>query len=184
MRHEQAGVGVLQDEDDAQIDELTGLATRRGFFEQATAVFLDSEKTQDAQLTAVFVDLNGLAYVNDTYGHHAGSELIREAAAALISVAREGDVIGRVGGDELAMLRPGGADGVEQLRFEIGDAVAFASRADREFGVSVSLGVAIATVAKAGSLDGLLGLADEAMYEHKISAGGIRGQRHVRGHQR
>lgn len=39
MRHEQAGVGVLQHEDDAQIDELTGLATRRGFFEQATAVF-------------------------------------------------------------------------------------------------------------------------------------------------
>ena len=90
-------------------DELTGIATRRSFFEQAVVVFDDAERSGEL-LTAVFVDLNGLAYVNDTYGHHAGSELIREAAAALTAVAREDDLIGRMGGDELALLRVGGSD--------------------------------------------------------------------------
>ena len=167
----------------ARIDELTGVATRLGFFEQAAVVF-DTARDPDAMLTVVFIDLNGLAFVNDTYGHHSGSELIREAAAALCSVAREGDLVGRLGGDELALLRPGGTDGVEQLRFEVGDAVALASRSDRPFGLSVSVGVAIATRTEADSIDGLLSLADEAMYEHKIAGGGNRGRRHTRASRR
>lgn len=167
----------------ARTDELTGVATRRWFFEQAAIAF-HTANDSGAQLTVVFIDLNGLAFVNDTYGHHAGSELIREAAAALTAVAREGDLIGRLGGDELALLRSGGAEGVEQLRNEIGDAVAHASRSDRPFGLAISLGVAIATTTEAGSIDGLLSLAEEAMYEHKLATGGERGRRHVRGSER
>ncbi len=161
------------------IDELTGVASRRSFFEQAVVVFDDAERSGEP-LTAVFVDLNGLAYVNDTYGHHAGSELIREAAAALTAVAREGDLIGRMGGDELALLRVGGSDDSDQLRFEIGDAVAVASRSSRPFGLSVSIGVAIATAAEANSVDGLLSLADDSMHEHKLAEGGRPGTPHVR----
>ena len=161
------------------IDELTGVATRRSFFEQAVVVFDDAERSGE-QLTAVFVDLNGLDYVNDTYGHHAGSELIREAAAALTAVAREGDLIGRLGGDELALLRVGGSDAADQVRLEIGDAVAVASRSSRPFGLSVSIGLAIATAAEANSVDGLLSLADDSMYEHKLAEGGRPGTPHVR----
>ncbi len=160
-------------------DELTGLATRRSFFEQAVVVFDDAERSGE-QLTAVFIDLNGLDYVNDTYGHHAGSELIREAAAALTAIARTGDLVGRLGGDELALMRIGGSDDSDQLRVEIGDAVAVASRSSRPFGLSVSIGVVISTADDANSVDGLLSLADDSMYEHKLAEGGRPGDTHVR----
>jgi diguanylate cyclase (GGDEF)-like protein len=160
-------------------DELTGLANRRGFFEQAQRVFAAIAE-RGGECTAVVIDLDRLGYVNETYGHHAGSELIREAAAALAALAREGDVVGRIGGDELALLRPAGTHPSEALRDQIATAVSLASRSDRPFGLAVSVGVAVVGADKIENLDVLLWQADQSMYEHKRAGGGRTGAPHVR----
>lgn len=152
----------------SQTDELTGLNNRRAFFELALDAF-HSELAADGECAAVFIDLDGLRHVNDTYGHHAGSELIREAAAALVAISEERDILGRLGGDELALLRPGGTGSAQELHQAIGDAVAHASRADRPFGLKVSVGVAVAPTRDVRTLDGLLTRADLAMTAHKHS---------------
>jgi diguanylate cyclase (GGDEF)-like protein len=150
----------------SQTDELTGLNNRRAFFELALDAF-HSELAADGECAAVFVDLDGLRHVNDTYGHHAGSELIREAAAALVAISEPRDILGRLGGDELALLRPGGTASAQELHQAIAESVAHASRADRPFGLAVSVGVAVAPTRDVRTLDGLLTRADLAMTAHK-----------------
>ena len=164
----------------SQTDELTGLNSRRAFFELALDAF-HSELAADGECAVVFIDLNGLRHVNDTYGHHAGSELIREAAAALVAISEDRDILGRLGGDELALFRAGGAASARDLHQAIAEAVAEASRADRAFGLAVSVGVAVAPTSEVRTLDGLLSRADMAMTAHKHS----HAQRaHVRRHDR
>jgi len=163
----------------SRTDELTGIAGRPTFFTQAQAVFA-AAIALDAECTAVLVDLDRLDHVNDTYGHHAGSELIRETAATLAAIANDGDVVGRIGGDELALLRPDADRPVHALRAEVLDRLGSACRSDRPFGLAVSVGVAIARPSEAGSLDALLARADDAMYIAKRAGGGRHGPPHVR----
>lgn len=167
----------------ASTDELTGINNRRGFFARAQEVF-DRVHERDGECTAIVIDLDRLGVVNDAYGHHAGSELIREAAAALVAHSDPDDVVGRIGGDELVLLRPSSIPTAAGLRDEIAEAVARASRADRPYGLAVSVGVAVAPARQAATLDALLSRADQAMYEHKRSGGGqLRGP-HVRRERR
>lgn len=153
----------------SQTDELTGLNSRRAFFDLALDAF-QAELEADGECAAVFIDLDGLKHVNDTYGHHAGSELIREAAAALVAISDDRDILGRLGGDELALLRPGGTASAQDLHQAIAEAVAHASRADRPFGLAVSVGVSVSRTSEVRTLDGLLSRADMAMTAHKHSA--------------
>jgi diguanylate cyclase (GGDEF)-like protein len=163
----------------SDVDELTGLNGRRQFFELALAAF---EKARDAgeEITAIVIDLDRLAFVNDKYGHHAGTELIRETGAALEAIAEEGDIVGRLGGDEFAMLRPHGIASRDALWVQISTAAKRASRSDQPFGLEVSVGVASARADIIASLDALMAQADDAMYEHKQDRGGTEGPPHAR----
>ncbi len=163
----------------SDVDQLTGLNGRRRFFELALAAF-EKARDEGAEITAVVIDLDRLAYVNDTYGHHAGTELIRETGVALESIAQEGDILGRLGGDEFAMLRPGKVPSRDALWVQISTAAKRASRSDKPFGLQVSVGVAVARADIAASLDALMAQADDAMYEHKQEGGGTEGPPHAR----
>ena len=116
---------------------------RPRFFALAQAAFDDARRAA-GQCTAAVIDLDRLDFVNDTYGHHTGTELIRETGAALAAIALPGDVIGRLGGDEFALLRPGGDTSKEELWFQISTAAKHASGSDKPFALSVSVGVAVA----------------------------------------
>lgn len=163
----------------SDVDQLTGLNGRRRFFELGLAAF-EKAREDGAEITAVVIDLDRLAYVNDTYGHHAGTELIRETGAALEAVAQEGDIIGRLGGDEFAMLRPGAVPSRDALWVQISTAAKRAGRSDKPFGLQVSVGVAVARADIVASLDALMSQADDAMYEHKQEGGGVDGPPHAR----
>jgi diguanylate cyclase (GGDEF)-like protein len=84
-------------------DELTGVSNRRGFMVLAEQV-LRGEKRSHGKAGLFFIDIDGLKQINDQIGHEAGSELIRAVADVLRAEFREGDVIGRVGGDEFCVL--------------------------------------------------------------------------------
>ncbi len=93
LRHQEA-------EADAITDALTGLMNRRGF-EHA----VDSLTTRRA-FAVIAMDVDNLKTINDGYGHAAGDSLLIAIAHTLASVARKGDTLARIGGDEFVLLMP------------------------------------------------------------------------------
>ncbi len=87
----------------ALTDPLTGVLNRRGFLDAAERE-LARARRYEHPFALAYVDVRGLKAVNDTEGHLAGDELLREAAGLLTDSARADDVVGRIGGDELALL--------------------------------------------------------------------------------
>jgi diguanylate cyclase (GGDEF)-like protein len=85
------------------VDELTGLYNRRGFFTLGEQT-LKLMRRRGRELVVVFVDLDGLKRVNDSFGHERGDELIREAATLLRGTFRDSDIVARIGGDEFAVV--------------------------------------------------------------------------------
>jgi diguanylate cyclase (GGDEF)-like protein len=84
-------------------DELTGLHNRRGFFTLAQQQMKVSERSGGA-LLLFFVDLDDLKHINDTFGHLEGDKALIEVSNVLRDTFRESDIIGRIGGDEFAVL--------------------------------------------------------------------------------
>jgi diguanylate cyclase (GGDEF)-like protein len=90
---------------DAETDPLTQLHNRRGFFRRATAL-VEQARTERAALSAIMFDLDHFKRVNDTYGHATGDAVLRAFADCLRAVMPEEAIIGRLGGEEFAVLLP------------------------------------------------------------------------------
>lgn len=78
-------------------DEMTGLLNRRGYMMQIKGSLLDHQGQYGA---VIFLDLDGLKTINDTYGHEMGDEAIKAIASILKQCLRENDLLARFGGDE------------------------------------------------------------------------------------
>jgi diguanylate cyclase (GGDEF)-like protein len=99
----------------ALTDPLTGILNRRGFIESAERE-LDRARRYQHPLALAFADIRGLKAVNDSEGHLAGDNLLKQASQLLHESARSNDVVGRIGGDELAVLLPEqSAEGAEAM---------------------------------------------------------------------
>ncbi len=90
----------------AHFDDLTG-AHRRGFGEEMLRAEIDRARRRDERLALVMVDVDGLKEVNDTEGHFAGDELLRDVVAAIRANIRSYEPIVRLGGDEFAFTIAG-----------------------------------------------------------------------------
>jgi len=101
----------------ALTDPLTGVLNRRGFTEAADRE-LERARRYGRPLALAYVDVRGLKIVNDSEGHGAGDDLLRATARLLTDSARENDVVGRLGGDEMGLLlveqTPAGAQAATQ----------------------------------------------------------------------
>ena len=148
-------------------DPLTGLLNRRAFTEHAQAL-LDAR--QQSTVAALFVDVDDFKIVNDSLGHDAGDELLIAVTQRLSSVIRQGDLLGRFGGDEFVLcLEESSADGVSETARRLSLAVAAPFiLVGVERLVTVSIGLAIAEPDER-SVDSWLRDADLAMYEAKAA---------------
>jgi diguanylate cyclase len=150
------------------IDELTGLYNRRGFFTLAGQQLKTAERTRK-DLLLFFTDLDNMKQINDTLGHQEGDKALVEIATVLKKTFRESDIIGRIGGDEFAVLaldvidKTGGAL-MKRLHNKLGD---YNRLGDRNYVLSLSTGIAHYDPENPCSLDGLMSLADTLMYKEK-----------------
>jgi diguanylate cyclase (GGDEF)-like protein len=149
----------------ATIDELTGLATRRHFWELAEQLHASAAR-HGRPLAAVMLDIDHFKPVNDTYGHAAGDSVLREIAARLRATVRKADIVGRYGGEEFAMLLPESAD-VTTLAERLRRVVADTAVAIGDQSVSVTISLGITYLRDGDDLDGLLARADTALYRSK-----------------
>lgn len=153
--------------DQATRDKLTGLLNRRAFDE---AIADSQSRIQRGQehFSLLILDLDRFKHINDTYGHTAGDDVLRQASLAMTSSLRDIDKVFRLGGEEFAVLLPGTAGSAARIAADrVRCAIAAArTRADgQEIQVTASIGIAqssadsdVATLIKA---------ADAAMYRAK-----------------
>jgi diguanylate cyclase (GGDEF)-like protein len=152
----------------ALTDELTSVRNRRGFLLLADHAWRLARRAR-VRCLLMFIDVDGLKQVNDTHGHRTGDELLVDSAHILNSVFRETDVIGRVGGDEFAILElidsvePAEA-GSKRLQRQIDE---FNGLSGKVYRVSMSFGIEELPATAETTLEELLSRADTAMYERK-----------------
>jgi diguanylate cyclase (GGDEF)-like protein len=153
----------------ASHDALTGLPNRTLFLDRLDASL--GGAASDAQLAVLFCDLDRFKEVNDTLGHAAGDELLRQAAARLRSTVRPADTVGRLSGDEFALLLPDLA-GPQDAGHAAERVVGCFSEPFRLDGVEVrvatSVGIAVHDGTAVRTAEQLLREADAAMYRHKL----------------
>ncbi len=146
-------------------DELSGIRNRRGFYLLAEHE-LGLIRRQRIEASLAYIDVDGLKEINDTLGHEVGSAAIAEIGEVLRANFRESDVIGRVGGDEFAVLiiNPNGNE--HRLLQRLEDDIARRNELGlRDYHLSVSIGIVDSWAAD--DLDALLNAADQAMYREK-----------------
>lgn len=152
----------------SQSDHLTGLNNRRGFFSFGLQQMKIAKRLKKDNYL-VFLDIDNLKEVNDTYGHAVGDLLLQGVAAILKTTLRESDVIGRIGGDEFAVLamRSKGM-GERSLLARIEESVrAFHVKSHPRLRLSVSMGLVRVDPQKYQQLDDFLSHADFLMYQEK-----------------
>lgn len=148
----------------AYTDALTQLWNRRYFYEYADRA-LSGHSIGNIAFCLFMIDLDNFKCVNDTRGHQVGDEVLKELAAILRQHTRPSDITARMGGDEFALLLPSvsfvaGIDIAERIRQAAETHLA-------NYGSTVSIGVAY--IKDATTVDRLILLADQALYQAKSS---------------
>lgn len=157
----------------ADHDEMTGLANRRRFREEVERGVSYAER-YGHEAAMLLLDLDNFKHVNDTLGHHVGDRLLIEVARRLRRRLRRTDLLGRIGGDEFAVLLPQAErPQAERVAREVLAAVIVEPYwiDGREISARASLGVALFKPDAEIDPEGLQVRADAAMYEAKRSGG-------------
>jgi diguanylate cyclase (GGDEF)-like protein/PAS domain S-box-containing protein len=152
----------------ASHDSLTGLLNRREFERQLESA-LDSAREQGRRHAVCYLDLDQFKVVNDTCGHVAGDELLRQLSLKLSAVIRDSDTLARLGGDEFGILLDAcPIDRAREICLQILELVRdfrFAWQ-DKIFEIGVSIGL-VPVSADSGNLTDVLSAADSACYVAK-----------------
>lgn len=154
----------------AHRDPLTLLLNRRGFMEQARLLIAQQNRLK-LPMSVLMLDIDLFKNINDTYGHDTGDMALQSLAKSLIAQLRESDVVGRLGGEEFALVlsNTAGERAVEvanRLRQTI-KTTSLRALDGSKFNFTVSIGVSTTDVASYGALKDLLRKADKALYKAK-----------------
>ncbi|MDP8984843.1 MAG: EAL domain-containing protein [Pseudomonadota bacterium] len=156
----------------ASHDALTGLVNRREF-ERRLQEALESAENGDAAHALCYLDLDRFKLINDTCGHTAGDNMLREVASIIKEAVRDSDTVGRIGGDEFALLLVGcPLEKARQIADDVVKSVAefrFVWK-DKIFDIGVSIGL-VEIGRGGGRIEDLLSAADSACYVAKKQGG-------------
>ena len=152
----------------ATTDSLTGLFNRRHFLDALEAEWSRFSRYHRS-VSVLMLDIDHFKSVNDLYGHAIGDEAIKAVAEACLHGKRKSDIIGRIGGEEFAILLPETTLSrarivAERIRIRIGAQKLKAQ--DVPFQISASIGVAEASISMSGP-EALIRAADGALYQAK-----------------
>jgi len=155
-------------------DGLTGLNNRRGFMILATGM-LKFARRAGYSVSLIYIDLDSLKYINDTFGHSGGDAAIIHFSRILTETFRDSDVIGRLGGDEFVVLIIDAAESdLAAMQARLQENVdAYNLQTDSRRALSFSMGSIRVDSGSTITMEGLLSQADKAMYDHKL------GRRHA-----
>ena len=152
----------------ATSDELTGMYNRRGFEDSADRAIRNAQR-QRQPLAVVVADIDNFKTINDRHGHSAGDRALKHFANRLERLVRRGDLIGRIGGEEFALLlvNTRAQDAVEVVERIRRDIAAMPVEGPGKIEMTASFGV---TGLRPGdiALAALLSRADRALYRSKI----------------
>lgn len=153
----------------AQHDALTGLTNRWGLRDQVRLV-LERTAREGDDVALAYCDLDNFKQVNDSLGHAAGDALLQLVANRIVQCIRSGDVVARVGGDEIVVVLAqvtglsGAVTAAEKIRSMISQPVSIAGSA-----VTPKLSIGVTLVESLEVLEASLDRADEAMYAAKAA---------------
>jgi two-component system, cell cycle response regulator len=154
----------------ALTDELTGLYNRRYLFAHLDELI--GRVSQDGINAAILLfDIDHFKQVNDTYGHPAGDDVLRELAARTMNSVRSVDLVARLGGEEFVVVMPEtdlaiAASVAERLRAAVAREPFIVRASGEKLPVTISIGVT-AVSGSGDDRDGVLKRADEALYSAK-----------------
>ena len=154
----------------AHQDTLVSLPNRRGFMRELERL-VDRAKRYGDGGALLYVDLDGLKMINDTFGHSAGDEALVQVAQLLVGGVRRSDVVARIGGDEFGILlshadEPSAHETAARLVDQIADCD-FMHDGDA-LPLSVAIGVAV--IGPDDEPQAIMARADEEMYRRKAAA--------------
>jgi len=154
----------------AVTDALTGLNNRR-YLDKHLKLLFDRAAARGRPLSVCITDIDRFKSVNDTYGHDAGDEVLREFAARIRSTVRGADLACRFGGEEFVVVMPDtspetAAAVAERLRYAVENQPFVVRQSGASLNITASLGIAC-SVHGATSAEELVRQADRALYEAK-----------------
>jgi diguanylate cyclase (GGDEF)-like protein len=159
----------------AYYDPLTDLPNRTLFTDRLQQAVLIGRRKKHC-FALMFMDLDRFKDINDTLGHHAGDQVLQQAAACIKSCMRESDTVGRMGGDEFAILLPtvSRRSGATTMARKILAALIKPLQiGNRNLEIGASLGIALFPE-HGNETDNLMRAADAAMYEAKHTQSGFK----------
>ena len=151
----------------ANTDSLTGLATRRAFYEQAEQLLAVTREANEP-LALILFDLDTFKSINDTYGHGPGDEVLKVFGRTALRTLRSTDLIGRLGGEEFGAVLPcADLNSAIAVAERIRHAFNLACRSIGALKIEATVSAGVARADKYATVDTLLKHADAALYRAK-----------------
>jgi diguanylate cyclase (GGDEF)-like protein len=153
----------------ADRDTLTPTANRRAFMRELHRTMSEVERYA-LEAAVLYIDLDGFKSINDTHGHAAGDAVLRQVGRLLVESVRESDVVGRIGGDEFAIiLNHAPADEARAKARSLAQEIDRASAPHAGVSHRVKASIGVHAIAAVEDPEIALARADEAMYADKYA---------------
>jgi diguanylate cyclase (GGDEF)-like protein/PAS domain S-box-containing protein len=157
----------------ANFDHLTGMCNRRYFMDLAERE-LERARRYEKPLAVLGIDIDFFKRINDTYGHKAGDLALQKFAATCHEVVRQTDLVGRLGGEEFAVMLPDtplerSREIAERLRKRVEESELHLPDGETVLRFTVSIGLVYLPASEHTDIDSLLQKADAALYGAKKS---------------
>ena len=151
-------------------DVLIDLPNRRGFLRQLEGA-IDRVSRYDDSAAMLFVDIDGLKMINDTFGHQAGDKALIQVAEMLSQGVRKSDCVARLGGDEFGiLLERADDDNASETANRLVSMIAGSEFCFQGTCLPLSVAIGIAVIEPNDHVDAVMSRADLAMYRQKAAA--------------